>query len=127
MHGSMGLTMTNIMPCKTMKFLDHFKKWVEITPEQASAWGTFSKAIKLQATHKPSMKPMMMEMSPVKVAEKKIAKAEKMVQMKKNTLEAYKNLQKTLDEQQIQLADAFLAKHMMMHKGMKKGMKKGGH
>jgi hypothetical protein len=50
MHGSMGLTMTRIKPCKTMKFLDHFKKWVEITPEQELAWGTFSKAIKLQVT-----------------------------------------------------------------------------
>jgi hypothetical protein len=121
MHGSMGLTMTNIMPGMTMKFLEHFKKWVEITPEQASAWGAFSKSIKLQATSKPPMKHMMMMMSPVKRAEMKIARAEQMVQMKKNTLEAYKALQQVLDKQQSQLADAFLAKHMMMHKGKKKG------
>ena len=131
MHGSMGLTMTNTMPGKTMKFLEHFKKWVEITPEQELAWGAFSKAIKLQATSKPPMKHMMMVMSPVEKAEMKIAGAEKMVQMKKSTLAAYKALLKVLDSQQSQLADAFLAKHMMMHKGMhkgmKKGMKKGGH
>jgi hypothetical protein len=67
------------------------------------------------------MKPMMMKMSPVQRAEKKIAMVEKMVQMKKNTLEAYKTLQQALDKQQVQLADAFLAQHFMMHKGMKKG------
>jgi hypothetical protein len=121
MHGTMGLAMTSIKPCKAMKFLDHFKKWVEITPEQEAAWGQFSKAIKLQATSKPAMKPIMMEMNPVKRAEKKIAMAEKMVQMKKNTLEAYKNLQQALDKQQVQLADTFLAQHFMMHKKMKKG------
>jgi hypothetical protein len=121
MHGPMGLTMTKIKPCKAMKFLDHFKTWVEITPEQEATWGAFSKTIKLQATSKPAMKPMMMAMSPVKMAEKMIAMAEKMIQMKKNTLEAYKTLQQVLDKQQTQLADAFLAQHVMMHKGMKKG------
>jgi len=39
MHGSMGLTMTNTMPGKTMKFLEHFKKWVEITPDQECGLG----------------------------------------------------------------------------------------
>lgn len=121
MHDSMGLTMTNKMPGMTMKFLEHFKKWVEIKPEQELAWGAFSKTIKLQATSKPPRKHMMMQMSPVQRAEMKIAKAEKMVQMKKNTLEAYKALLTVLDKQQYQLADAFLAKHMMKHKGMKKG------
>ena len=121
MHGLMGLTMTGIKPCKTMKFLDHFKKWVEISPEQEAAWGTFSKAIKLQASSKPDMQPMMMAMSPVIMAEKKIAMAEKMVQMKKNTLEAYKALQMALDKQQAQLADSFLVQHVMMHKEMQKG------
>ena len=125
MHGSMGLSMTNVMPGKTLMFLDHFKKWIEITPEQQPAWGAFSKAIKLQATHKRPMRHMMMMMSPVQMAEAKIARTEQMVQLKKNTLKAFKALLEVLDEQQVQLANAFLAKHMMMHKG--KGMKKGGH
>ncbi len=124
MHGSMGLSMTNIMPGKTMKFLDHFKKWIEITPEQGMAWGKFSKALKLQATSKQPMMHMRM-MGPVEQAEMKIIKAEKMIQMKKNTLAAYQDLLKSLDVQQAQLADAFLAKHMKMHKGMKKGKHKG--
>ena len=128
MHGSMGLSMTNVMPGKTMKFLEHFKKWIEITPEQEMAWGSFSKAIKLQATSKPPTMHVMI-VSPIERAEMKIARAEQIIQMKKNTLAAYKDLLKVLDDQQIQLADVFLAKHMKirkgMHKGGKKGMKKG--
>jgi len=134
MHGSMGLSMTNVMPGKTMRFLEHFKKWIEITPEQAMAWGSFSKTIKLQATSKPP-KMHVMIMSPVEKAEMKIARAEQIIQMKKNTLAAYKDLLNVLDDQQTQLADVFLAKHMKMRKGMhkggkkgmKKGMKKGSH
>ena len=130
MHGSMGLTMTNIMPGKTMMFLDHFKQWIEVTSDQESAWGAFSKAIKLQATtlpHKKHMMHMNMQISPVAMAEMKIARAEHMIHMKRNTLDAYKALQQVLNEQQVQLADAFLAKHMVEHKGMKKGKGKGGH
>lgn len=119
-HGSMGLIMAHTMPCKTMKFLNHFKKWVEITSEQEAAWGTFSKTIKLQTVRQPPMKQMG-GMDPIAMAEKKIAKAERMLQMQKNTLEAYKALQKVLDKQQLQLADAFLMKHSMEHKGMKGG------
>ena len=55
----------------------------------------------------------------------KIARAEQIIQMKKNTLAAYKDLLKVLDDQQTQLANVFLAKHMKMHKGMHKGSKKG--
>ena len=130
MHGSMGLSMTNVMPGKTMKFLEHFKKWIEITADQEMAWGTFSKSIKLQAMSKPPKMHMMM-VSPVEKAEMKIARAEQVIQMKKNTLAAYKALLEVLDDQQSQLADVFLIKHMKMHKtmhkGKKKGMKKGGH
>ncbi len=128
MHGSMGLTMTNMMPGRTMKFLNHFKSWIEITPEQEPAWSAFSIAIKLQATTKPHRKRMMhmkMEVSPVVIAEMQIARAERMIQVKKNTLEAYKALLQVLDEQQARLADSFLAYHMTGHKGMKKG--KRGH
>lgn len=126
MHGSMGLTMTNTMPGKTMKFLNHFKSWIEITPEQEPAWTAFSRAIKLQATPMPHMKHMKMAAGPVARAEMQIARAERMIQMKKNTLEAYKALLQVLDEQQVQLADSFLAHHLTGHKGgMKKGKGKG--
>ena len=118
-HGAMGLTMTNIMPCKTMKFLEHFKKWVEVEPRQETAWGVFSKAIKLQSANEPHQENMTVEMSPVQRAEKQIAWAVKMTAMKKDTLRAYKALQKVLDERQVQLADIFLAKHTKMHHSMK--------
>ena len=130
MHASMGLTMTNIMPGKTMKFLNHFKSWVEITPEQEPAWTAFSRAIKLQASTKPHrkhMKPMKMGLGPVARAEMQIARAERMIQMKKKTLEAYKALLQVLDDQQAQLADSFLAHHTTGHKGMKRGKGKGRH
>ncbi len=128
MYGSMGLTMTGIMPGKAMKFLNHFKSWIEITPEQEPAWSAFSKAIKLQATTKPHRKDMMhmkMDVSPVARAEMQIAQAERMIQMKKHTLEGYKALLQVLDEQQVNLADSFLAHHMTGHKGMKHGKGKG--
>ena len=119
MPGAMGLTMTNIMPCKTMKFLEHFKKWVEVEPKQETAWGVFSKVIKLQAANEPYQENMMVEMSPVQRAEKQIAWAMKVTAMKKNTLRAYKALQKVLDKRQVQLADIFLAKHTKMHHSKK--------
>jgi len=130
MHNSMGLTMTNTMPGKTMKFLNHFKSWIEITPEQEPAWSAFSRAIKLQATTKPHMKrmkPMNMGVGPVARAEMQIARAERMIQMKKDTLEAYKALLQVLDDQQAQLADSFLAHHTTGHKGMKQGKGKRRH
>lgn len=130
MHSSMGLTMTNINPGKTMKFLDHFKNWIEVTPEQQPAWSAFSKAVKLQSTSKFHVKQMLhknMGVSPVAAAEMQIARAEGMIQMKRNTLEAYKSLLQVLDEQQAQLADSFLAHHMTGHKGMKKGNGKEMH
>ena len=71
------------------------------------------------------MMHMKMEVSPVVIAEMQIARAERMIQVKKNTLEAYKALLQVLDEQQARLADSFLAYHMTGHKGMKKG--KRGH
>lgn len=120
-HAPMGLTMSNVKPGKTMKFLDHFKKWLEITPEQQQAWAAFSKAIKLQATKKSPMKHGTKQMNPVQRAEMAIARDEQMIQLKKNTLEAYRALLQVLDEQQAQLADAYLARHSGMHKGKKKG------
>ena len=70
---------------------------------------------------------MMMQAGPAAIAEMQIVRAEKMLQMKKNTLAAYKSLLQVLDEQQAGLADSFLAHHMTGHKSMKKGKGKRGH
>jgi hypothetical protein len=124
--GKMGLSMTNVMPGMAMKFLGHFKTWIEITPDQEVAWADFTKAIKVQATAKPQMMGHSAHtMDSVAAAEMKMHWNMEMMGLKKKTLEAYKALQKTLDAQQLRLAETFLAHHKS-HKGHG-GRKKGGH